>query len=71
MSVENTGAAIKKEDLSRIFNPFYRSPMSDHQDSLGLGLTYCQINIEAHGGQIWAENLQGNGGVAFRFTLPL
>ena len=71
VSVENTGAAIKNEDLSRIFNPFYRSPMSDHQDSLGLGLTYCQINIEAHGGQIWAENLQGKGGVAFRFTLPL
>lgn len=70
VSVENMGSAIKKEDLSKIFNPFYRGTPSDRQDSLGLGLTYCQINIEAHGGEIWAENLHEKGGVAFRFTLP-
>ena len=71
VSVENTGTAIKQEDLSKIFNPFYRSTQAQHQDSLGLGLTYCQINIEAHGGQIWAENLHEKNGVAFRFTLPI
>ena len=70
VSVENTGSAIKTDDLPKIFNPFYRSASSEHPDSLGLGLTLCQINIEAHGGQIWAENLPEKAGVAFKFTLP-
>ena len=70
ISIENTGSAIKRKDLSKIFDPFYRSIDSEHQDSLGLGLTYCQINIQAHGGQIWAENLNDDR-VAFHFTLPL
>lgn len=71
VSVENTGSGIAKEDLTRIFNPFYRRSSSYyHQDSLGLGLALCRINIEAHGGQIWAENLHKKNGVAFRFTLP-
>ncbi len=71
VSVENTGSAIATEDLANIFNPFYRKPSSYYQqDSLGLGLTLCRINIEAHGGKIWAENLHKKGGVAFRFTLP-
>jgi two-component system sensor histidine kinase KdpD len=70
VSVENSGSTIKKEDLAKIFTPFYRSAPADHPDSLGLGLTLCQINIEAHGGKIWAENLDKKRGVAFRFTLP-
>lgn len=71
VSVENSGTTIKTEDLTKIFNPFYRSVISGHPDSLGLGLTLCQINIEAHGGKIWAENLPNKAGVAFRFTLPI
>ena len=37
---------------------------------LGLGLAICRIIIEAHGGQIWAQNREG-GGAAFKFSLPL
>lgn len=70
VSVENMGSFIEKEELSKIFNPFYRGESPYHQDSLGLGLTLCQINIEAHGGTIWAENIHEKSVVAFRFTLP-
>ncbi|MCX7091449.1 MAG: sensor histidine kinase KdpD [Legionellales bacterium] len=71
VSVENSGSEIATEDLPKIFNPFYRKTSSYYQsDSLGLGLTLCRINIEAHGGKIWAENLHKKGGVALRFTLP-
>ncbi|MCR9191119.1 MAG: ATP-binding protein [Gammaproteobacteria bacterium] len=70
VSVENEGNSIKEKDLSKIFNPFYRSVSSTHHDSLGLGLTLCQFNVKAHGGEIWAENLAKEGTIAFRFTLP-
>lgn len=70
VSVENSGSTIKTDDLVKIFNPFYRSTVPQHEDSLGLGLTLCQLNIEAHGGKIWAENIHKKTGVAFRFSLP-
>lgn len=70
VSVENSGSSIKEDDLVKIFSPFYRAAASQHKDSLGLGLTLCQLNIEAHGGRIWAENLHKKDGVAFRFILP-
>ena len=70
VSMENGGAPIKNEELAKIFNPFYRGAAMQHEDGLGLGLTLCQLNIEAHGGRIWAENLPENKGVAFRFVLP-
>lgn len=70
VSMENGSSAIKNEDLSKIFNPFYRGAATQHEEGLGLGLTLCQLNIEAHGGRIWAENLPEKAGVAFRFILP-
>jgi two-component system sensor histidine kinase KdpD len=36
----------------------------------GLGLTICRGLMEAHGGQMWAEN-RPDGGTVIRFTLPL
>lgn len=56
VSVENTGSEIATGDLPKIFNPFYRKTSSYYQsDSLGLGLTLCRINIEAHGRNIWLK----------------
>ncbi|MFC1879681.1 ATP-binding protein, partial [Chloroflexota bacterium] len=39
--------------------------------SFGLGLAYCRLTVEAHGGRIWVEPAQDGVGNCFIFTLPL
>lgn len=69
VQVTNQGPQIPPEDLKRIFDKFYRITAADRVTGTGLGLSICKGIIEAHGGNIWAENLPG--GLAFNFTLPL
>ena len=67
--VSNQGPQVPAEHLERIFDKFYRITAADRVTGTGLGLSICKGIIEAHGGRIWAENLQD--GFAFNFTLPL
>jgi two-component system sensor histidine kinase KdpD len=67
--VENQGPPVPAEHLERIFDKFYRVTAADRVTGAGLGLSICKGIIEAHGGHIWAENLEH--GFAFNFTLPL
>lgn len=64
--VFNNGPPIELETYSRLFQKF--SPGSSEKRGYGLGLAFCRLAVEAHGGKIWAENLEE--GVAFFFTLP-
>lgn len=70
ISVADRGIAIPEEDLGRIFDKFYRLKSPLQVSGTGLGLSICKGIIEAHGGNIHAENNPG-GGVIISFSLPL
>jgi len=67
--VQNRGPGVPEADLERIFDKFYRITAAERITGTGLGLSICKGIVEAHGGRIWAENVQD--GFAFQFTLPL
>ena len=71
LTVYNDGPNIPSEDLSRLWEPFYRADPSRSRDSggTGLGLAIVWKTVEAHGGRCWAENRPG--GVAFVLELPI
>ena len=71
-SVADTGEGIPKEDLDKVFDKFgqVETRKAGRKNSTGLGLTFCKLAIEAHGGRIWVESEPGKGSV-FYFTVPL
>ena len=69
VQVSNQGPQVPQEDLERIFDKFYRITAADRVTGTGLGLSICKGIIEAHGGNIWAENV--SDGLAFNFIVPL
>ena len=70
--VRDTGEGIPEDALERIFEKFgqVENRQAGRKMSTGLGLTFCKLAVEAHGGRIWAESTPGVGSVFF-FTLPL
>jgi signal transduction histidine kinase len=72
VSVINTGPLIPPEDRERIFERFTQaSSPSLRIRSSGLGLAFCRLTVEAHGGRIWVEPEAGGAGNRFVFSLPL
>jgi PAS domain S-box-containing protein len=69
--VKDTGKGIPESNLEYIFTKFYRikSPLEMEQ-GLGLGLFISKKIIEAHGGKIWVDSIEGQGSM-FHFTLPI
>lgn len=70
--VQDSGPGIPPEARARIFDKFIQL---DHQalrghKGTGLGLTFCKLAVEAHGGQIWVEQAP-EGGALFCFTVPI
>jgi len=70
IAVANRGPGIAETDLSKVFDKFYRLSSPLQVSGTGLGLAICKGFVEAHGGNIWAENNK-LGGVTITFTLPL
>ena len=70
-SVRDTGEGIPPEAFERIFEKFgqVENRKAGRKMSTGLGLTFCKLAVEAHGGRIWVESLPGQGS-AFFFTIP-
>jgi signal transduction histidine kinase len=71
VEVFDTGIGIPPEDMSRLFEDFYRASNVESKGT-GLGLSISRRIVEAHGGRIWAESPYSgtNGGSKFSFTLP-
>ncbi len=71
LSVRDDGEGIPEADHKRIFNAFEQSrhTVHDRYDS-GMGLTFCKLAVEKHGGRIWVESKIGQGSTFF-FTLPV
>jgi signal transduction histidine kinase len=67
--VTDTGAGIPTADLPHIFDRFYQSGPIRHDGSSGLGLAIVKQLVEAQGGAIDVESIEGDGTV-IRFTLP-
>jgi signal transduction histidine kinase len=69
--VSDTGIGIPSKDLPRIFDRFYRSDKARARKTggSGLGLAIAKSIVEAHGGKISVESVQGEGS-SIRFWLP-
>ena len=72
VSVTDTGEGIPAEELSNIFERFYRVDKSRARATggSGLGLTIARRLVEAHGGEIKVHSEPGNGS-CFSFTIPV
>ncbi len=69
--VRDTGPGIPKEYQKHIFDKFGQvKEQGNERRGTGLGLTFCKMVVEAHGGRIWVESEIGKGS-CFSFTLPI
>ena len=71
-SVTDTGEGIPEADREKVFDKFgqVESRKEGRKMSTGLGLTFCRLAVEAHGGAIWVRSELGKGST-FSFALPL
>ncbi len=71
VSVRDTGPGIPPDQHQHIFEKFGQVEQAGFQrHGTGLGLTFCKLAVEAHGGQIWVESAPGQGST-FTFSLPV
>ncbi|MFW6082446.1 MAG: ATP-binding protein [Chloroflexota bacterium] len=69
-TVSDNGPGIPLDAQSRIFERFGRLNGDQKTKGTGLGLPFCKLAVEAHGGEIWVESAPGEGS-HFIFTLGL
>jgi signal transduction histidine kinase len=72
VSVEDRGGGIALEDQARVFSRKYKAenPLIQGLGDTGVGLSIAKALVEAHGGRLWLETLDGIGS-RFNFVLPL
>ena len=71
-TVEDNGPGIPPEYQEVIFRKFQqaKTPHAPRVRSSGLGLAFCKLVVEAHGGRIWVQSAEGQGS-SFHIVLPL
>jgi K+-sensing histidine kinase KdpD len=70
ISVVDQGPGIPEAYRERIFEKYQRVTAMSTSQGLGLGLAFCKLAVEAHGGRIWVEDSAGEG-ACFCLTLPV
>ena len=70
VQVTDQGIGIAEEARKSLFEKFYQVKNTTRVGGLGLGLYISKRIIEAHGGRIWVESVEGAGST-FSFTIPL
>ena len=68
-SVKDTGIGIPSNDLARIFERFYKADRGRATGGTGLGLSISRHLVDAHGGKIWVESVEGKGS-SFYYSIP-
>jgi PAS domain S-box-containing protein len=66
--VTDTGSGMPSDELPRVFDRFWQRTSARHQGA-GLGLAIAKAIVEAHGGRIWVDSIEGHG-TTFSFTIP-
>jgi signal transduction histidine kinase len=66
LSVSDRGAGVPEDKLKEIFEPFFTSKA----EGMGMGLSIARTIVDAHRGQISAENPR-DGGAMFKIRIPL
>ena len=72
-TIADNGPGIPAEYHEVIFRKFERvkNPTIPRTRSSGLGLAFCKLVVDAHGGRIWVQSAGEGKGSAFHFTLPI
>lgn len=72
LSIADKGPGIPPEYRQRVFEKFQRMSQEGRNKAkgMGLGLAFCRLAVEAHGGRIWVDDAPGSG-ARFNLTLPV
>jgi signal transduction histidine kinase len=72
ITIADTGGGIEPDDMENIFEMFFTTKANKRSaaenSGAGLGLAFCKMIIDEHGGGIWVESEPGNGS---KFTISL
>jgi two-component system, NtrC family, sensor histidine kinase KinB len=68
--VVDNGPGIPETESDRIFDKFIRLKSKTGSSGLGVGLAFCKLAVQGHGGRIWVEPAPEHGS-KFLFTLPV
>jgi two-component system phosphate regulon sensor histidine kinase PhoR len=69
IAVRDTGVGISGDDLSHIFERFYKADRASRGSGTGLGLAIARQLVQVHKGRIWVDSAEGQGST-FYFSLP-
>jgi len=70
LSIQDTGIGMTEEQISKIFDEFYKADPSRHDfESSGLGMSICKRIVKKHGGKIWIESEGLRKGITVKFSL--